>query len=68
MLVPFNDGVVYMYRLVACLALSTVSLCYHMEANGDPSEIKSEISCANGSNDNLLYSIETSLSLVLGVF
>ena len=45
---PFNDSLVYAYRFIACLVFSTVSLENHMEASGDPSETKSEISCTNG--------------------
>jgi hypothetical protein len=44
---PFDDSLVYMYRFIACLVFSTVSLENHMEASGDPSETKSEISCTN---------------------
>jgi hypothetical protein len=44
---PFDDSLVYVYRFIAGLVFSTVSLENHMEASGDPSETKSEISCAN---------------------
>jgi hypothetical protein len=46
-LMPFNDSLVYAYGFSACLIFSTVSLENHMEASGDPSETKSEITCAN---------------------
>lgn len=61
-LIPFCDSLIYVYEFVAYLAFSTVSLDYHMEASGDPSEAKSEISCANGSNDDLLHSSDVCLS------
>jgi hypothetical protein len=46
-LVPFNDSLVYAYSFIACLVFSTVNLENHMEASGDPSETKSEISRTN---------------------
>jgi hypothetical protein len=46
-LVPFDASLIYVYGFVARLEFSTVGLYYHMEASGDPSETKSEISCAN---------------------
>jgi hypothetical protein len=46
--VPFYDSLIYLYSFVACLEFSTVNLYRYMEASGDPSEAKSEISCVNG--------------------
>jgi hypothetical protein len=48
-LVPFDDSLVYVDRFIAGLVFSAVSLELknHMKASRDPSETKSEISCAN---------------------
>jgi hypothetical protein len=39
-----HRSLVYVYRFVVCLTLSTVSLYCHGEANGNPLETKSDIS------------------------
>jgi hypothetical protein len=54
--VPFDDSLVDVYRFIAGLVFNTVSLENHMEASGDPSETKSEISCANSLRNLVSFS------------
>jgi hypothetical protein len=47
-LVPFDYSLIYVYVFVTRLKFSTACLYYYMEASGDASETKSEISSTNG--------------------
>jgi hypothetical protein len=47
-LVPLDDNLIYVCGCVTCLEFSTVGLYCYIEASGDPSEAKSEITCVNG--------------------
>lgn len=65
MLVPFEDSLLYEYKFVACLAFSVISCYCYMKASGDQSETKSEVNCANGSNDGLLLLLRFSDAMSL---